>query len=83
MADAAEYIYGGRKGVFKPKIVETLRPGFTDLIGREFTFRYNWVADEGEAYAGQRIFSMMEGDFTDIEDQQYRAVPEEDIEWLD
>jgi hypothetical protein len=38
--------------LFNPKDVDTLKPTALPLIGRRFTFRAEWIIENGEQYAG-------------------------------
>jgi len=46
-----------RTGVFRPKIMETLRPCMFPLIGKSFEWDFAGVQDEDMAYPGQTTWT--------------------------
>jgi hypothetical protein len=75
----------GKKGIFKPKKLNTLRPELEPAIGKTFLFYYMWTAEEGETYASQAVYRTVdeEGYLTHLDELDGHWVPEEDIEWVD
>ena len=66
-----------KKGTFRPKRTDDLKPGVAALIGKSTTWRRCWVieADDSEEYAGQTAWGPREDDWC------FTWAPECDIEF--
>lgn len=68
-----------KRGIFRPKRTDDLRPEMVPGIGKEYLFTTAGTMDEGP-YSGQEIFQIHEMDGTMA---RLGWVPAEDIEWLE
>lgn len=71
-----------QRGIFRPKKMDNLRPVIAPLVGRELAFDFAGHSGEGEAYPGQRRWTIARLGNDIAENQMHWWVPEEDIEWL-
>lgn len=73
-----------RRGIFQPKIMDTLRPQMQTLIGHEFDLDYAGTSDDDEPYPGQTRWMIARNHDADLgSDQIGRWIPEEDIQFID
>lgn len=72
-----------RRGVFRPKEMDTLRPCMIPLIGREFDFDWMGVSDNNERFPGQMRWMISRAHDDELDkDQVGLWMPDEDIEWV-
>lgn len=71
-----------RTGIFKPKIMATLRPCMLPLIGKSFEWDFAGVQDDDMPYHGQVTWMFARKHDADLSNEQKgRWVPAEDIEF--
>ncbi len=77
--------YGAlRKGIFNPKIMDTLKPVVRECVGKEFYFSFAWPIEEedSEVYAGQDAYLIHPKEDRYSFPEGFTWCPEEDITWL-
>lgn len=72
-----------RRGTFRPKRVDNLRPEVSVLIGRALLWRFAGVSDDDEAYPGQSRWMPDRSHDDELGPAAMYWSPEEDIEFAE